>query len=309
MDRYPGTGHIIVHVIPPEWGPFVDIRACYQSLARRRPWTHVISPAEYHERINGWLWNDPDTVFVCWTMMDPGPKWQRKCKVVTVYSEALDDDGAKLLHGHLDHWNNFRIMSVHFDAVATHTPMTAEIVARAGCPTFVMPVGWDPDAMGRPRRDAPKLHKFLYHGSCVGRRELVIPYLRANLGNDHFLDGTGMFGRSLLGTLDTADASLYIAHSEVASFSTWRLWQTASTTAAMVAEPGDTWPFEIGKHYVGIQRVTMLNAPQTVRDLAELVKRRDLLLEVATRAYEEVACRYTVDHIEDAYLVPALCKL
>lgn len=304
MERYPGTGTIFVHVIPEGWGPFVDIRAMYQSLARRRPWTHVISPREYADRMNTWLWNDPDTVFICWSMMDPGPKWQRKSTVLQVYSEALDDDGRVLLPDHLKYWHAFKTMSVHFDAALTHTPMTCMIVDRV-IPTFVMPVGWDEGAMGRPRPDAPKHRTYVYHGSTAGRREMLVPYVTKALGK-LFCDATGSFGRGLLGIIDTSLASLYIAHSEVASFSTWRLWQVASTTAAMVAEPGDTWPFESDRHLVTIPRINTTNGKSVMRRLEEISQERDLLARISGQAHEEVARRYTVDYIEDHFLVPAV---
>lgn len=306
-------GLVIVHVIPDAWGPFVDIRACYLSQSRRRPWVHVITPDEYRARQNTWLWNDPGTTFVCWDLIDPGPKYLRKSRVVHVYAEALDYNGMKLLPTHLDHWHLFKDMTVHFDAVLTHTPMTAEIVRRVGVTTFVMPVGWDEAAMGSPRV-APKFTGYAYHGSMAGRRNVILPFLHSSLGG-LFKDVTGAFGRGLLGQIDVANASLYIAHSEVASFSTWRLWQVASTTAAIVAEAplggtADTWPFVGGgQHLVDIPAMTIDSGDAFVANLRNLLSNPAHLAEIASRAHEEVARKYTVDYVCDNYLVPAIFHL
>lgn len=301
--RYPGVGAVIVHVVPSAWGPFVDLRAGLQALSRRRPWTHVITPEEFFAHARGDLWNDPDAWFVCWSLLDPGPKELRRCQVAHVYSEALDDDGTKLLPDHLAHWHHFKNVAHNFDRVFTHTPKTAAIVARACDPVFVLPFGYESSAMGEPRIDAPKQHGLLYYGSTVGRREILIPYLRAALGSQ-LSDVCGIYGRALLGTLDTSRAALYVAHSEVSSFSTWRLFQTCATTAAMIAEPGDAWPFAANVHYVEIPRMTISTAKSTVDTLRDLLSAPDHLGQIAHRAHYEIGRTFTMDHVEDRYLVP-----
>jgi len=301
--RYPGVGAIIVHVIPSAWGPYVDLRASLQALSRKRPWTHVISPEEFAGPVGEDLKSDPDVWIVCWSLLDPGPRDQRRCQMAYVYSEALDDDGGKLLPDHLAHWHRFKSFAGGFDRIFAHTPSAATIVARAASPVHVLPFGYEPLAMGEPRVDAPKHRGLLFYGSIVGRREILVPYLRAELG-DQLSDACGMFGRGLLGMLDTSRASLYIAHSDVSSFSTWRLFQTCATTAAMIAEPGDAWPFVAGIHYVEIPRLTISTARSSVEILRELISAPDHLNQIAHRAHHEIGRTFTMEHIEDRYLVP-----
>ena len=301
------AGVQIFHVIPSAWGPMVDIRASYLSLSRRRPWVHVITPEVFHRVKDGDTgpWRDPRAVFVCWDLVDPGPKHLRACKVMHVYAEALDHDGTLLLPAHLAHWHRFKDLAAHYDACLVHAPDARDVVIHAGILTYVMPVGWDEAAMGVPRWDTPKFRTYAYHGSMTGRRDVIIPYLKHELGA-LFHDVTGSFGRGLLGHLDVARASLYVAHSSVASFSTWRLWQTASTSAAMVAEVGDTWPFVSGRHYISAGRFRLEDAAHWVQALRDLSEQHDKLTEVAQAAHEEIARKFTVDHVEDHYLVPAI---
>lgn len=290
---------MIVHVVPDGWGPYVDVRACLKSLSKRRSSTYVLTPREANPEAE--FWQDPDALAIYWPLLEPVPREARRCKVVHVYSEAIDTDLDKLLPAHRGHWYRFRLdLAQHFDAVFTHTPWTSEVLKHAGMVSFVMPVGWDAEAMGTPR-DGYKLHDFVYHGSLTGRRELIVPYLQKRLG---LVDVTGSFGRGLLGQLDLARASIYIAHSLVGSFSTWRLWQTASTRAALVAEPGDAWPFEAGKHYIQIESLTVDNAERMVDSLLDLATQHDHLEHVANEAHT-LARLYTVDRIEDEFVIPA----
>jgi hypothetical protein len=302
------AGYTVVHVISDAWGPFVDIRASFQSLARRRRHHVVITPDEFRQRQNDWLWNDPRTVFVLWELIDPGPKVLRKCKVVHVYAEAMDDSTHLMLPDHLRHWNAMKTMAVHFDAILTHTPWTAEFVRKhVQCPAYVYPAGYDVEVMGTPRWEAPKFTKLVYHGSSVGRREMIVPYLRSYFGAD-FIDATGTFGRALLGRMDTSMASIYIGHSGVHSFSTWRAWQCASTSCALIAEVGtDTWPMIAGKHFLPLTWFSLENG-EALRELAHYADDAQACRLVAQAAHEEVARKFTLEYVEDKYLWPMLEK-
>ena len=310
--------YILIHVIPDEWGPFVDVRAMWLSRARHRGNLHVITPAEFCERQNAWYWNEPRAVFILWTLIDPGPLDLRKSKVFHVFFEAIDHDLGKLLPAHVDHWDRFKTMSVHFDGVFVHTPRMKEVVSTyIQTPVHVMPLGWDAEAMGTPRWEAPKHRGYVFHGSMVGRREVIVPYLNGPFGLGHgspspshaFENVTGMFGRSLLGVLDTASASLYIAHSQVGSFSTWRLWQAASTSAVMIAEvsgdDGDTWPFVAGEHFYPIEMMTADNASIIVGLLRSFLLEAPAMIEISKRAHE-LACTYSLARIEDEFILPAI---
>lgn len=162
--------------------------------------------------------------------------------------------------------------------------------------------------MGIPRWNTTKHKVIEYHGSTVGRRSVLIPFLIQYLQPD-LVDLSGNFGRQLIGNIDTAAASLYVAHSDVFSFSTWRIWQTVSTSSCLISEPGDTWPFEPGKHFIQIHKITAENANLVADDIRRLTSQRDLLIQTATAAHEEIAQKYTVGYIEDTYLVPAVVDL
>lgn len=237
----------IIHVISDEWGPFVDIRACWQSCAERDASIEVIVPKEFNAR---WPGENNETMFVLWdALIDPGPRDRRDCYVAAVWSEALDTDLGKMLPEHRVVLEKFLDIAHCYDAVFVHTPWMRETLIKCmitiggGPSTFVMPVGWDLAAMGTPRWDAPKHLPISYRGSRVGRRLEIIPKLKNEFKAHEFVDDTGCFGRTLLGRLDSCSIDLYVAHSLVRSFSTWRLWQVASTSALLVAEPGDMWPF------------------------------------------------------------------
>lgn len=317
LAREPGTGFHVFHVIPDAWGPFVDIRAMYQSLARRAPWISVIKPNEFRSLQlfsydHGLLWDDPRVAFVVWDLSAEVYTIPRKALVTYVYSEALAGDLTKLLPAHQSVWARFVVDLRDIDGVFGHTPLAAELLARSHKKAFLMPVGWDAEAMGAPRWDAPKHKELVFYGSVVGRREILLPYLldTFNRRRDQplLVSISGAYGRGLLGELDTSQASLYIAHSDVESYSTWRLWQVASTSAALLSEPGDTWPFVIEEHFVGIQKFEIGNAWNVSLQIKELLTRREHNLSVA-RAAHEIARQFTVDLIQTRYLLPALAEL
>jgi hypothetical protein len=162
--------------------------------------------------------------------------------------------------------------------------------------------------MGRPRWHAPKHYHFLYWGSAVGRRGMFVPFLKEHFGELLHVP-EGVFGRDLLALLDRSYASLYVAHSAVRSYSTWRLWQTLATSAAFVGEPGDTWPFEPGKHILTFDQLTSenyLGVLDQIREIGCDVKR---LGEIAECAADELGSRFTIDRVVDRYLVPASVEM
>lgn len=292
----------ITHVIPDSWGPFVDIRACWLSCAERRSRVSVITPEQFPLACRT---ADPDDLFICWTLVDPGPIIKRDCYVAAVYSEALDEDGTKMLPEHHAHFRNFLAIVDKFDAVFAHTPRMAELIGQIpGVAAHVMPVGWDLAAMGIPRWEAPRHTLIGYRGSPLGRRLEIIPMLHDAYRAGEFSDMIGQFGRSLFGRLDQTSADLYVAHSLVESFSTWRLWQVASTSATLVAEPGDTWPFVSGEHYIEIPRFTMDNFRANAVEILGHAKRYVRASPYARGAHE-LAREYSVDAIVEKFILPA----
>ena len=95
-----------------------------------------------------------------------------------------------------------------------------------------------------------------------------------------------------------------VAGPDVDSFSTWRIWQTLGSSACLVGEKGDSWPFVAGDHFVGLPTIDWVNVEGVAVDLKRILGDTDLL-GVARRAHEEVAHAYTCRRCLDDYLVPA----
>lgn len=304
MSYHPVTGLHYYHVVPPTWGAFIDVHASYTDFSSRTSWSSIISPDEFLGLKLGSLYQDERSFFVLWDhMLSAGPIDQRKAIVVPVYSEAIGLS-TKMLPSHCDVLDKFRLFSEGYDAIFAHTPwMASTLAAITGrSEAFVLPLGWNPNVSGLPRFDGPKHRDLTFHGSIAGRRRMILPFLTEKLGTRlTMLSGT--FGRALLGALDTARGALYVAHSEVESFSTWRIWQVVSTSCALVAEPGDCWPMT-DNHYVKIPFVTMENIDDVTRELEHIV-RNIPLVEFAKLLHKDLGPEYTVDQCVDRFLVPA----
>lgn len=300
MSLHPELGVHVHAVIPSTWGAFVDVYACYEVATRTRPWLSVLSPAAFDA--NGSALGDSSNVYVLWEpSLRVPPRAERDAMVGIVYSEALGDP-AHMLVAHKEQLARFHAESGDLDAVFLHTPwMQTQFAPHA--PAYVLPVGWEPEAMGRPRWNSPKHRAYVYHGSMAGKRQFTVPFLTEHL-SDQFFNATGSFGRALLGTLDTAQAALYLGHSDVASFSTWRIWQALSTSAALVAEPGDSWPMEPGRHFYQLPRIDYTNIGAVASELRQLAA-GNTLGQYARRAHDDLSW-YTTGRIVDDFLVPAV---
>lgn len=286
----------IYHVITDQWGPYVDIRACLKSRERRANRTHVITPEQFADLPLEARENE-DAFYIHW-QPERAPLSPRSTrgKHAAVYSEAYDDDASKMLPEHLAHLKAFWARRGEFDCVFAHTPkMAARLGNAPHTPGFVLPIGWDAGAMGAPRWDTPKHNLIEFHGSIIGRRE------GAWLGDSN---ASGLYGRALLGYLDRSAISFYKAHSDVMSFSTWRLWQCASTSCVLAADTvsTDSWPFVAGEHYIKLESTTPF------QELYALAGQRDKLAEIALAAHE-LAREFTIDRIEKSYIVPAFEQL
>jgi hypothetical protein len=299
---HPDLGVRVLHVIPDAWGPHVDIRACYTQLAERCPWTNVIRPYDFDLRIAQGL-DDPADVYVLWAGQ-PVPVRERGSYVLGVYSEAIGPEEIMLLD-HVQYREDYRGWARTYDGVLAHTPWMTTELARLGLHDHVelLPVGWDPVAMGSPRWGNAKHRELIHWGSRVGRRHVVVPRLEARLGG-RFADVTGLYGRSLAGALDTASWSLYVAHSSVRSYSTWRIWQHLPSSCAIISEPGDDWP--LGEdHRVRIGPFTMDNLEREIDELDRILRETDSDT-YARRLYADLGPEYTVDRVTARYLLPAI---
>lgn len=305
MDRHPKTGLHYIHVVPPEWGPFVDVRATMTAVANRTLWMSVIHPGRFLGMMDASPERqDPNVMFIDWSNTNPivPEKSKRKCLIAVVYLES-SGDGAKMLKSHVAHWEAFKKNAHLYDATLVHSPMKVRRIKKHGIPTYLYPLGWDSEAAGLPRFDTRKSRGYVFYGSMAGKRELVFPFLKDKLGDRlQFVSGT--FGRSLQGVLDESKASLHIAHSDVDSFPQWRAWQAVSTSAALVTEEANIWPLEAGKHCVVIDRVTLQNANESTSRLIDILDNTDLL-GIARKCHEEIGGKFTAEKCIENYLVPA----
>lgn len=299
-----------VHVIPNNWGPFVDIFAMWSFHASTTKRVAVITPKQFQENEFA---DHGKQLMILW---DPELCWHiarhRKPNryFVAVYSEAFDEDTSKLLPSHERCWDRFRKeLSPLADAVLCHTPWMTETVGKyLTTPTYLMPVGADPLVNGSPNWDVPKFERLVFWGSVCGRRDVLVPELTAQLG----LVTKQTYGKPLTSQLDLAAGALYIAHSLVKSYSTWRLWQLSMTSCGLISEPGDTWPFLPGEHYIEIPHFDVRNVDYVCakikRFYADYEQAKQNLRDCAIRAHR-LANHFSPPIIEKRYLGPILEKL
>ena len=284
----------------------MDIRAMWIKFAKIYPWISVHEPAEALSGLTNDfpLWEDEHALVTLFASGVPlvRDKHNRKAKAALVYSEAIGDR-ALMLPVHVDELNRLEhaIEFEQYDATFGHTPWMRDQLRRPSCPSFVFPLGWDEDIYGNPGFDFPKIHDYIYYGTPVGHRVATIPFLKQNLG-DKIYDISGEFGKKIMAELNMARANLYIRHSSVESYSTWRIWQTLGTSAAIVSEPGDSWPLDPERHMVlldGQEWNNMYLKPQILEKILTDVD----LLAVAKLAHEEVALKYTCEYCINEFLV------
>lgn len=267
MTAHPKTGRHYVAVIPRQRGSFVDIHACYSQLASELSWLSVIDPSEF--MIEMGLVLDREVMFVHWapSLIDPTliPN-DRRALILPVYSEALDPDHELMLSDHLRDWQRFVWARGCFDGFFAHTPwmvsQISRVIKRKG---FVLPVGWGP-AMGSPDWECPKTCNTLFAGSLIERRNTILPMLADSLSLDLCW---GVYGRALIERMNAAKTTLYIAHSEVYSYSTWRIWQAMRSSSALVTEPGDWWPLT-AETCIELPRITVENVDEVAKMIRDV---------------------------------------
>ncbi len=304
LARHPDSGFHYFIVAPNTWGPYMDYFTGYSALARRVPWLSAISTTDYPAVFEANR-NDAKILFVLWTT-EPAPR-PHQCLVTPIYAEAIDDDVSKMLPEHILHWTVFGQYAPQYDAILVHTPnLVAPLNRGMSLPTFLFPAGWSPETMSVPRGKR-STHKIAYWGSFAGRRQILIPLLKHRLG-DLLIDATGEFGLQLLSTLSDAAAALYIAHSNVWTFSTWRLWQGLAAKTAHIAEVGDSWPFIAGEHYIPIEHMTTENDLKNISLAGQIMTLscdEKRLSDIAIACYDTFAEKFTLERCITDYLVPA----
>lgn len=292
-DQHPVTGRRYLAVIPNTNGPFVDIYSCYSKLARDYRWLDVISPDLFGSALA--QMRDDNVVFMHWAhggLTESVLPRDRMALVLPVYSEALDCDPAVMLYDHFRDWQTFQAVSEHLDGFFAHTPRMVESISDAtGLDGFLLPVGWDP-VMGTPEWDRRKNHDSLFAGSMVGRRHDLLSRLRGHI----HIDLCTLYGPPLIDRMNAAKTTLYVAHSLVSSYSTWRIWQALCSSSALTTEPGDWWPL-CSEMCVELPRLTGSNVDEVgamIRDLPDSIALdRARSLHEALRSF---TTRFCVDH-------------
>ena len=306
LPLHPRSGLHYAMVMPDDVGAYIDYWIGYSALAATVPWLSVVSRTQYSSFYEAHR-NDPSMCFVLWNVeYAPRP---RQAIVFALYVEAVGDERV-LLADHVRHWHTFGKCAPDFDGVLVHTPSLVAPLARGmSLPTFVFPAGWSP-AWGSSA-PAKRWEHLLYWGSTVGRREKIIPWLKYNLHPYSLRDASGCFGRKILGEIDQSRASLYVAHSDVLSFSTWRLWQQLATTTPLIAETiGETWPFVAGDHFLPVDPIKLGPSDTAQRyDVAKQIVRHmgddEALRRVVVRSHADLRERFTIERCVEDYLVEA----
>jgi hypothetical protein len=304
-EPHPVTGVRIVVVIPDSVA-LSEVRASYSRLAETRPWLSLLDERDFFELQSHTDWSADDLFVLSWGLVVPGRDATRRAKIGVVYSEAIGEPSS-MLPQHRADLRKLEALACSYSLVLGHTPWMAAQLGRTGLPDAVLPLGWDP-SMGQPDFQQEKRLPAVFYGSMVGKRLWSVPAMQRALG-DWFHDRSGWFGPRLTAELNHASTVLYLAHSDVGSFSTWRAWQAVSSSAVLVAEPGDTWPFEAERHFVPLPRLTPENIDEAAHIILKAVEDRKGSAERAQRAHEEVALKWTTERIVDETLVDLATRM
>lgn len=150
--------------------------------------------------------------------------------------------------------------------------------------------------MGSPQWDRPKEYATVFAGSTVGRRTTILPALCNLLSLDLC---TAVYGAALIDRMNASKTALYVAHSEVRSYSTWRIWQAFCSSAALATEPGDWWPMT-EELCLPLPRITTATLGEAV-NIIRYVSFEDA--RARTQALREALSGFTTRSCVDHYVV------
>lgn len=299
MSGHPETGQRFIVVMPLQAHSYRSVVDSY--LANQTEWLSVIDTSDFpmfFERHR-----DDDVTFVHWAQGDLGTlPTDRRAVVTAMYFEAYDPDLSRLHPDHKKDFDHLVEIASTLDAVGVHTPWMADELSRhVACPTFVLPHGLDAIAMGTPVWGSAKTSDAAFYGSGVGKRRAIIDTLVTFGMGRGYMELTGTFGPTLIRELNHTKCVLNIYHYDVASYSTWRLFQAACASAALITEDGDIWP-------LSRENCVVLKKPLTPENVYELVClvndfSHGHATVMAENAYEEMR-KYTIPYCVDNYLVP-----
>jgi hypothetical protein len=290
--------------IPDNQLAYLDLWNCYKL--NQTPWLMLIPTSAFPYVFN--TLRDQRSVFLLWTHgMLPYLPYERHATVFSMYFEAYDEDRSKLAPDHLRDLESFVSHADRLDAVGCHTPWMAEQLGRTTSrQSFVLPYGYDHRCMGPPDWDAPKDHEAMFYGSMVGKRLSLIEKV-SSFGMGKGLHIGTSYGSVLYDYLNRSKVNINLYHYDVQSYSTWRLFQSACSSAALLTEDGDIWP---------ASRESMLMLPEHVTvetAYGHIVCRiNDLSHEDALRTARSLAedlSRFTTRHCIDEYLVKGTAGL
>lgn len=275
VKHHPDTGRRYLYMFPVS-PVFDELRASYSRLAETRSWIEVLGPGDEHRIYDD---KDPNQLFVCFhrphkdSLVRP-----RAGKVAFVYCEPLGPHTGMTSDG-LNYLHSFNDIICVLDGVLCHTPAMVdemwkylfELYAEQTPPVELLPAGLDPSVMVTLDWETPKDIDFLFYGSMAGKRLWSIPLLKEKLG-DRLHVAPNVYGKELGALLNRSKVSVYVAHSDVNSFSTWRAWQTSFTSAVMAIEcldgkRADAWPLEPHSQYVPLP--TLKSDGSTTEDYVE----------------------------------------
>lgn len=302
-DLHPETGLRYLMVLP-RGRAYTDASACYTALSQRHRWIQRVHPTQLVRNFDH-IRQDPRNFVVVWGLHELQVPSDRAAHVVRVYSEALDPERSNMLSRHVRWLKQTTDTLQTFDAVFGHTPWMRDELAQFGRPTYVLPVGWCPDAMGLPDPGSPRRHRYTFVGAKAGKRKWLCQAMAQSLAGSYH-DASGKWGRQLLTQLNASSGYLYLSHSDVRSFSTFRIWQAVATSAALVAEAGrDCWPMT-DDLYVNLPTLTPDNVDEEAKVLDQI---SDAELAATSSRLHDALRHMTVGTIVDQYLVPASAEI
>lgn len=306
LIKNPDTGSHYVHVFTDE-GPSPDLYTDTRSSWKRAglPWMTMMTQRQF-KSVKSSLLNDPAAVVVFWGDDESLPtREDRECFLATVYVETLGPE-EMLSEYQRKQLESFEKRRDVFDAVVVQTPDMAKTATARGWKAILCPTAWDPAIVGVPDFAAKKQLGVASYGMMYGHRIEASKIARGILGSK-LIDINGFYSTLRKTMLDSSVAVLTLLHCPGCSYPTMRLWQAASTSAAMISEvasPDDAWPAVSGEHYLPLPILSEENV-SAFKEVLALTEDKGAMLEIAKLAYSDLK-KFTPSYCMETYLVPGL---
>jgi hypothetical protein len=299
MKPHPDTGLLYLHVY--ENGPIYDeVKAAWSHV----PSTETMGADQWRGCRDRYL-QDPGCAVTFWGNAPEIPL-DHRCLIAHYYTEAVPlEPGVILIPEQRRMLDRFLSYAANGDLVFAHSPTAAEGLKRFGLapPVVLLPSGFDPRGFGRPDWKVPKVHEVLWFGFMTPRRASALAILDRTLRGR--IVGTILWGTERRTVLNRAKGNLVLLHATGVSYPTIRIWSGLGASAALITEPGDTWPARAGHHYVEIPTFDETDqwGERCTAVLAPLLDHPALLLDIARRAHGELS-GWTPSHIAREFLIP-----